>query len=58
MVFLNCYSRILKRKHICKKPDNNNFHHTNKFFYVVIEAMVVILCMDVARYSTIDKLQT
>ncbi len=58
VVFLNCYSGILKRKHICKKPDNNNFHYINKLFRVVIETIVVTLCMHLARLSTIDELQT
>lgn len=58
VVFLNCYSGILKRKHIFKKPDNNNFHHIDKFFYIVIEAMVVTLYMDIAGCFTIDELQT
>ena len=57
MVSLNCYNGILKRKHICKKLDNNNFHHTNEFFRIVIEAMVITLYMHIARCSTIDKLQ-
>ncbi len=58
VVSLNHYSDILKRKRICKKLDNNNFHYTDKFFRIVIEAMVVTLCMHVVRYSTIDELQT
>ncbi len=58
MVSLNCYSGILKKKYIYKKPDNNNFHHTDEFFRVVIEAMVMMLCIYIARCSTIDKLQT
>ena len=58
VISLNCYSSILKRKHIYKKPDNNNFYHTNKFFYIVIEAMVVTLCMHIARCFIIDELQT
>lgn len=58
MVSLNCYSGILKRKHISKKSDNNNFHHMDKFFYIVIKAMVVILCIYKAGCSTINKLQT
>lgn len=41
---LNHYSGILKRKHINKKLDNNNFCYTDKFFRVMIEAMVVTLC--------------
>lgn len=56
MVFLNSYTDILKKKHIYKKPDNNDFYHTDKFFRIVIEAMVVTLCMHVAGCSTIDKL--
>ena len=58
VVSLNRYSGILKRKYICKKRDNKNFHHTDEFFRVVIEAMVITLCMHVVRCSIIDKLQT
>lgn len=58
MVSLNGYNNILKRKHIYKKPDNNNFHHTDEFFHILIEAIVVTLCMHIAGYSTIDELQT
>ncbi len=54
--FLNHYSGILKRKHIYKKLDNNNFHYIDEFFHIVIEAMVVTLCMYIARYFTIDDL--
>ena len=56
VVFLNYYSGILKRKHIYKKSNNNNFHHLNKFFCIVIEAMIVILYIYIAKYFTIDKL--
>lgn len=57
VVFLNYYSGILKRKHIYKKPDNNNFHNIVKFFCIIIEAMVIMLYMHKPRYSMIDKLQ-
>lgn len=58
IVSLNCYNGILKREHICKKPDNNNFHYIDKFFHVVIETMVVTLYIHVAKCSIIDNLQT
>lgn len=58
MVFLNYYNSILKRKHICKKPNNNNFYHADEFFHVVIEAMVMTLYMYIIGYFIIDKLQT
>ena len=58
MISLNCYSSILKRKHISKKPDNNNFPYIDKFFYVMIEAMVMILYKHKAGCFRIDKLQT
>ena len=58
MIFLNCYSNILKRKHISKKPDNNSFHHTDEFFLIVIEAMVVTLFMHEVGCFIIDELQT
>ena len=55
---VNWYNGILKRKHIYKKPDNNNFHYMDELFYVVIEAMVVILYMYIVGYSTIHEFQT
>lgn len=58
VVSLNCYSGILKRKHINKKPDNNNFYHTDEFFRVMIKFIVVTQCMHEAGCSTIDNLQT
>ncbi len=58
VVSLNRYSGILKKKHIYKKPDNNNFYHTDEFFCVIFEAMVVTLYMHIAKCSIIDELQT
>ena len=58
VISLNHYSGILKKKHICKMLDNNNFHYTDKFFYIMIDAMVVTLYMYIARYSTINELST
>ncbi len=49
VIFLNHYSGILKRKHIYKRLDNNNFYYMDEFFRVVIKAMVVTLCIHVAR---------
>lgn len=58
IVSLNRYSGILKRKHISKKPDNNDFQQTDDFFRVVINAMVIALYMHVAGCSTISQMQT
>lgn len=58
VLIINCYSDILKRKHMCKKLDNNNFYYTDTFFRIIIEAMAVILYIYIAKYSTIDKLQS
>ena len=58
VIFLNCYSGILKRKYIYKKSDNNNFYHLDKFFRIVIKTMVVTLLINLLTYFTIDKFQT
>lgn len=56
VVFLNYYNNLLKRKHIFKKPDNNNFHYIDKYFRIVIETMIMILYMHIARWSIIEEL--
>lgn len=58
IVSLNYYNDILKRKQICKKSNNNNFHHIGKFFRFMIEAVVMMLYIYIIRYFIgVDKLQ-
>ncbi len=55
IVSLNYYIGILKQKYVTKAVDNNHFYHSNDFLQMVIKAIVITLCIYLAKCSTIES---
>lgn len=57
IIFLNCFSGILKQRHIKKLLNNNSFYYFDNFFYIVVKALVIALFMYAVSCQIIDSLQ-
>lgn len=55
IVLLNYYTGILKQKYVTKIADNNHFYHFDDFFQTIMEVLVTMLYIYLARCSTIES---
>lgn len=47
IILLNCFSGILKQKHITK-ANSVNFHHSDNFLYMLVEVLTIALYIHIA----------
>lgn len=55
IVSLNLYVDIFKQKEITKVIHNNHFHYFNELLLTVMKALIIVLYMYSAKYSTINS---
>ena len=54
IILLNCYAGIFKRKYIKKDVGNYYFYQFIDFLQIIIKVLVIVLCIHLAKYPTID----